>query len=243
MNDSSPDRTPPARSERNSGSGIPVIAIAVLVIALLTVLGIGVRYHLHGDVNAIHSLFSLFFSINLLICYWEICLFLRRDYIEKRTRYWRERQQQTGRSPVGEFLLGKVPLRSLLSATTWADVWAVYSQLDESYADRSTYGFNVDTANGFVTLVPTVILYAAYTVGLLPAVLAGIVGVMVFWQWTYATSVYVFSFFVAKRHGRLTRGQVYIYIGALNAPWLLFGLLGLYVSVRLILDGDYGVLG
>ena len=46
-----------------------------------------------------------------------------------------------------------------------------------------------------------------------------------------------------RRYGHLTRGQVYIYIGALNAPWVLFGLLGLYVSVRLILDGDYGVPG
>lgn len=29
----------------------------------------------------------------------------------------------------------------------------------------------------------------------------------------------------------------------MNAPWVLFPLLGLYVSVRLILDGNYGVLG
>ena len=36
---------------------------------------------------------------------------------------------------------------------------------------------------------------------------------------------------------------MYLYIGALNAPWVLFGLLGMYVSARLILDGDYRVLG
>ena len=36
---------------------------------------------------------------------------------------------------------------------------------------------------------------------------------------------------------------MYAYIGAMNAPWVLFALLGWFVSVRLILDGDYSVLG
>ena len=66
---------------------------------------------------------------------------------------------------------------------------------------------------------------------------------MVFWQWTYATSVYLASFFVARRHIHLTRGEIYGYILAMNSPWVLCALVGLYVSVRLILDGDYGVLG
>lgn len=234
---------PPNGSTRNSGAGIPVILFALLVVGLLTLAGIGARYYFYGSVGAIYVLFSLFFSINLLICYWEMCLFLRRDLVEQRTVYWREWQQQTGQSPVREFLLGKVPFRNLLSPTTWADVWAVYAQIDGSYADRSTYGFNVDTANGFVTLVPTLLLYAAYTAASPAAVVAGIIGVMVFWQWTYATSVYVFSFFVARRHSGLARRELYIYIGALNSPWVLCGLVGLYVSVRLILDGDYSVLG
>ena len=234
---------PPNGSTRNSGAGLPVLLLAVLVVGLLTLAGIGARYYVHGNVSAIYVLFSLFFSINLLICYWEMCLFLRRDLVEQRTVYWREWQQQTGRSPVREFLLGRVPFESMLSPTTWADVWAVYAQIDASYADRSTYGFNVDTANGFVTAVPTLLLYAAYTAASPAAVVAGIIGVMVFWQWTYATSVYVFSFFVAGRHSGLARRDLYIYIGALNSPWVLCGLFGLYVSVRLILDGNYGVLG
>ena len=36
---------------------------------------------------------------------------------------------------------------------------------------------------------------------------------------------------------------MYIYIGALNCPWVLFALLGLDVSIRQIVDGDYDVLG
>ena len=243
MDDDNPDRIAPRPSARKNSAGMPAALFAALVVALLALLGMGARYYVYGDLNAIHGLLSLFFSLNLLICYWEACLFLRRDYIEKRTLYWRRRQQETGRTPAGEFLWAKVPLRRILSPTVWADVWATYSLFDGSFADRRTFGFNADIANGFVTAVPTLILYAACTVDFLPAVLAGILGVMLFWQWVYVTSVYWVSFFVAKRQSRITRGEMYTYIGAMNSPWVLCALLGWYVSVRLILDGNYSVLG
>ncbi len=130
-----------------------------------------------------------------------------------------------------------------MSSTTWADVWATYSQFDNSYADRRTYGYNVDIANGFVTPVPTLILFAACTVDFLPALVAGILGAMMFWQLIYGTSVYWVSFFLAKRQSHISQRDMHIYIWALNCPWVLFALLGLYVSTRLILNGNYGVLG
>ena len=235
-----------ARSEcgaQRTRLAIQPVVFTGLVIAVLTVAGIGARYGVRGDFDLIHALLILFFSINLVICYWEVCLFLRRDYIELRADYWRARQSETGRSAAVEFLAGRVPLRRIVSSTVWADVWATYSQYDGSYADRRTYGYNVDIANGFVTPVPTLILYAAFTFDFLPAAVAGIVGAMMFWQLTYATSVYWVSFFGANRQARIGQRDVYIYIWALNCPWVLFALLGLYVSIRLIVDGDYGVLG
>ncbi len=233
-----PEQGPP-----ESSSGMPVGVLAALVVALLALPGIGARYYVHGVLDFVHVLLSLFFSINLMICYWEACLFFRRDYIEKRTVYWRGRQRETGRTPVGEFLSTRAPLRRVASPTLWADVWATYSVFDESYSDRTTFGFNADIVNGFFTPLPTLILYAAYTLCFVPAVLAGILGAMLFWQWTYVTSAYLVSFFVAGRQHRITRGEMYTYIGAMNAPWVLCPLLGLYVSCRLILDGNYSVLG
>ena len=223
--------------------GMPAGLFTVLVIALLALPGIGTRYYLRCDFNVIHCLLILFFASNLLICYWEICLFLRREVIETRAEYWRNRQRETGRTPAVEFLCAKVPLRRLLSPTVWADVWATYSLFDGSFSDRRSWGFNADVANGFVTPVPTLILYAACTVDFLPAVLAGIVGLALSWQWTYVTSVYWVSFFIAGRQRHISRGELYVCIGALNAPWVLFALLGVYVSVRLILDANYSVLG
>ena len=69
-----------------SGSGIPVGLLIAVAIGLLALLGIGTRYYVHGDVNAIHCLFSVFFSTNLLICYWEMCLFFRSDYVAARAQ-------------------------------------------------------------------------------------------------------------------------------------------------------------
>ncbi len=70
--------------------------IAALVVILLTLLGICTRYHFIGDLNVIHGLLSLFRSTNLLICCWEMCLYLKQNYIETRTEYWRRRQLETG---------------------------------------------------------------------------------------------------------------------------------------------------
>ena len=240
------DRTDRAHSEpgtRRVRLVIPVVLFTVLVIATLTLAGIGARYWVRGDFNVIHALLILFLSINLVICYWEVCLFLKRDYIESRAEYWRKRWRETGRNPATEFLAAKIPLTKMLSPTVWADVWATYSQFDGSYADRRTYGYTVDIANGFVTPAPTLILYAAFTFDILPALVAGIVGVMLFWQLTYMTSVYWVSFFSANRQNRISRENMYIYIWGMNSPWVIFALLGLYVSIRLIVNGDYSVVG
>ncbi|MDE0715264.1 MAG: hypothetical protein OXI10_10430 [Gammaproteobacteria bacterium] len=147
------------------------------------------------------------------------------------------------RSPARDLFATRVPLPRILSPTLWADVWAAYCQYDDSYSDRRTYGFNVDIANGFFTPVPTLVLYAAYTVDCLPALYVGILGAMLFWQWAYVTSVYWVSFFVAKRQSHISLGEVYFFILTLNAYWVLSALLGLYVSIRLIVDGNYSVLG
>ena len=135
-----------------------------------------------------------------------------------------------------------MPLRRALSPTVWADAWAAYAQFDESFADRRTYGFNIDIANGFFTPVPTLILYAAFTFEFLPAMVAGILGVMLCWQWTYGTTLNWVSFFVAGRQRRISRGEFGTFIGTTDAPWVLCALAGLYVSVRLIVGGGYGAL-
>ena len=222
---------------------MPVILFAVLVVVAFTLVGTGVHYYEYGSLNWVLFLMALFLSTNLLIAGWEICLFLRRDHIKSRSEYWRDRQKATGRAPGVEFLTSRVPWRSMLSPTFWADVWAAYSLYDDAYTDRGTFGFNADTGNGFFTPVPTLILYAALTTGFMPAVYTGILGLALFWQWTYVSSLYWVSFLIAGRQHRISRREVYAYVFSPNAVWIAFPILGLYVSARLIIDASYGVLG
>lgn len=222
---------------------LPAWLLAGAKIGLLAALGIGHRQYWHGGVGVTYVILALFLSTNLVICYWEICLFFRRDYIETRADHWRRRKQETGRNPAIEFLASKIPLKAALSPTAWADVWATYAAYDGSFADRRTYGFNVDVANGFVTAVPSLVLYGALATEFGPPVAVGIVGIMFCWQWISATSAYLMSYFIAKRHRELSRAELVGMIWGFNAPWIVFPLVGLYVSIRLVVDNSYGVLG
>ncbi|MYB33771.1 MAG: hypothetical protein F4X92_01285 [Gammaproteobacteria bacterium] len=209
----------------------------------MTGTAIGLRYWYQESFNVAHVFMTLFFSINLVICYWECCLFLKADCVEQRAEYWSRRQQQSGRRAAIGFLLDRVTISKILSANVWADVWATYSLFDKSYQDRNTYGYIVDVGNGFITTLPTIFLYATFTLGFTPARIAGIVGVMLFWQLLYATAMYWVSFFISKRHRHLSRLEICIYIWGANSPWIAGPLFGLYISTCLILENNYRVLG
>ena len=231
-------------SEQASGNGgIPALPFAALVILALAALGMAIRYGLYGHLSMVYCVFALFFSINLLICFWEASLYLAHDRIDQRAEHWRNLSRETGVSPAMAFLGSKVPPAKILSPAFWIDVWAAYCHFDDAYKDRGSFAFNVDVANGFVTWLPTLILYAAYTADFLPAVAAGIVGAMLFWQWVYNSSLYVFSFLVAGRHKSLSPFDKWVYVYSLNLVWIAIPAFGLYVSIRLILDGNYQVLG
>ena len=220
---------------------MPVWLFAAVVVAVLAGSATALSYGLHGGVSTWYCLLALFLSINLLICYWELSLALRQDRIARRVAYWRSRSEATGRSPALAFLTTAVSWREICSLTCWADVWAAYTSYDGSYTDRRAYGFNADVANGFFTPVPSVFLLVALGLQWLPLA-TGIVGAMLFWHWLYSASVYWLSFFGSGSHGPLSRGELAAYVWATNAPWVLFSMLGVYVSIRLIVDGDYSVL-
>lgn len=218
-------------------------SIACTFIVLVSGAAIACRFWITGDFNLAYTLLAFFLSVNLLACYWEICLLLRGATIEERRQHWEKLGSNSQIAPALEFLTMSVPLRQAFSTKVWADLWGVYSLFDASYADKKTYGFNVDIANGVVTPVLSLVLLATITVPFLPGRVAGILGVLLFWQWIYVTSVYIVSFFVAGRHRLISRKEQFVYIWVPNLFWILLPIFGFYVSVRLVLDGTYTVLG
>ncbi len=221
----------------------PTGLLAAIAIVALWVPGIAVHSALHGGPSFFYILLSLFFSINLMICYWEMCLYFRIDEIKASGERWREWGDATGRTPAVAFLTTRVPLRQACSPRLWADVWAAYSVFDSAYTNRNTYGFNVDIANGFATPVTTLILYVTMTGGLLPAIAVGILATMLFWQWVYMSSLYLVSFFVGGKRDRVGGRDFYVFMVLPNSIWILIPMVGLYVSIRLIVDGNFSVLG
>ena len=238
-----PAHTAPVYDQGEPGPKVVVAAFAAAVVVLLAAAWNVAGLRLHAGLNPYFFVLSLFLSLNLLICCWEMCLYLRRDYITERARYWRDRRAATGRTPAVEFLTASVPLRRVASPTLWADVWATYAQYDDGYTDRGSFGFNCDTGNGFVTPIPSVVLLAALTFEIMPATFAGILGVALFWQWVYVSSLYAASFWVAGRHQTLPRTVRWLYVWGPNAVWIVVPLLGLFVSARLIVDGTYAIVG
>ena len=198
--------------------------------------------------NSFHVLLSIFLAINLMICVWEMCLLFRIDAIEER---YRQRQQGLGREQgLGRgsgrrgrsFFLSSVPLRQLGSATLWSRVWSEYARYDPSYADRRSFGFAIDVGNGFSTLVPSLVFLFGMSFGFLPPAALGIVGLIVFYQKFYGTLLYFFTYLFNRRYAGQRLANVLAFVGGINGIWLVFPAVGLYVSVRLILDNRFDVL-
>ena len=82
-----------------------------------------------------------------------------------------------------------------------------------------------------------------FTSPMMPAIVVGLIGLVIFYQWIYVTGMYVGSFFVSKSHHLLSWAEVFIYIWVINVIWILWSVLGFYVSAYLVLDQHYGILG
>lgn len=196
-----------------------------------------------GHVNLNYLIVIFFLSLNMIICLWEICLFARIDLITQKNADYQKRFPDDKNRPVIDFLSSKVTLSNVFSANYWSDVWATYSLFDGSYADKRTLGFNLDVGNGTWTLIPCLILHFGFTYHFLPANIIGMIALCFFYQVSYCTALYWFAFYNVGRHRLISANENLIYIIGTNCPWFLFGIYGIYVSVRLILDNSFAVFG
>jgi len=219
---------------------LPIACILVLMITSLTALGIVTRFLWIGDFTITFSLLAVFLSTNLWVAYMGICLFSQHDQMEKRAHSWLMIHQKTGQRPAIQALTQKITLSQVLSPTVWAEFFAAYSELDHSYSRQKPDNYNPDIFNGFATLLPTIFLYAVYIFQFIPARVTGLFGAILFWQFIYATIYYLVSYFSSGKHNRLNSRELLIYIWGLTSPWILFPILGLYVSTLMVLHGDYG---
>ncbi len=217
-----------------------IVAVAV---AGGTAVPVALHHARTGSWNAHQIGLAFFLWLNFIIALWEICLFLRIGRIER--EHARLRAEHRGREldAVGRFFGERVPLSRVLSPSLWAGIWSSYALFDDSYADRRSFGFWVDTGNGFVTLVPTLLLLYGMTFPWLPARALGVLGLLVFWQMWYGTLVYFASFVFNRRYVGHTRRNLALFVGLSNGLWLTFPAWGMAVALTLVTTGSYAVLG
>jgi hypothetical protein len=192
----------------------------------------------HGSFNGWHAALSFFLAVNLLICIWEISLWHRiRDI-----RRWFHMPSGEGDRPRGNLYTTPVSFRGFWSTRLWARTWLGYAYFDDGYADPKSFGFAIDVGNGFTTLVPSLLFLVGMTFPIFSPAVLGIIGLLVFYQKFYGTSLYFFQYLYNKRYqGRSLAGVLGV-VGGTNGLWFVFPAFGLYVSVRLILDGSFDIL-
>lgn len=222
---------------------MPVWLFLTLFFGVGAVLPPWLHHQAHGGFSWTYFILSFFLVINLLICFWEICLFLRIDHIKARNATIAQDTPAGRLQPSIDFFNMKVTPGNVFSPTLWSEVWTSYSVYDGSYADRRTFGFGADVGNGFVTLIPTLTLHAGMTWQIMDARYLGILMLIVFYQMLYMTSMYWASFFINRRQQRLQRHEMLGFIWGTNCPWAIVPAYGLYVAVTLILTDNYAILG
>lgn len=226
---------------QSRGLAIPTAAVIGLVIVAGTSLHIWLHHRAHGVFNPTQMGLAFFLVVNVLIAWWEIALFVSQDQIQEEYDAMREPYRGREMTAVANVFTRPIPFARVFSFREWTWIWSTYSLFDPGYSDRRSFGYNIDVGNGFTTIIPATLFAFGMTFPFLPARVLGIIGIIIFWQMFYGTSVYFFQFFNNGRHKGHSVRDILLFVGISNLLWLIFPLLGLWTSVQLILDGSYAV--
>ena len=143
---------------------------------------------------------------------------------------------------VKEVFAKRIPLFKLLSFKQWTLVWSGYALYDPGYAERHSFGFNIDVGNGFSTIIPATLFAFGMTYDIVSPQILGIIGVAMFWQMFYGTVVYFFQFFYSGRHRGHSKDAIWLFVGGTNGMWFIFPLWGIAISVWMILNNSMAIL-
>lgn len=190
--------------------------------------------------NWTYLLLSLFVVINTMIAAWEISLHVYSKWITQSYQQLKKRHEKDTCPPI--FMFQDVPLAEALSFKYWSNVWILYSFFDESYSDPKSYGFWIDSGNGFSTLLPGVAFLIGMTYDLMDPRHLGLLGMIQFYQEFYGTVLYFWSYFYNERwkaHGWTGNRKAGVLLTVLisNGIWFAGPGLGMYVSYQLIMHG------
>jgi hypothetical protein len=223
------------------GLTVPAWSAIVAFIVGGTVFHIWLHHSVHGTYNVNQIALIFFLIINLMVNFWEIGLLTCSDQIHDEYEATKDAYRGRETDRFGEMFRKRIPVLELLSFRQWTEVWSSYALFDPGYASRSSFGLNIDVANGWSTPIFATLFAYGMTFAFMPARVLGIIGVIMFWQMFYGTVVYFFQFFFAGRHKGHSPKTIALFIGTSNSLWFIFPLWGLAISIWLILNNSYSL--
>jgi hypothetical protein len=72
------------------------------------------------------------------------------------------------------------------SLTFWSYIWIDYAKWDDSYADKTTFGYCIDVGNGHTTIIPSALLIWSIIDPIFSPKVTGMMGLLTFYQTWYA---------------------------------------------------------
>jgi len=219
-------------SAAKSGFRLPFWAWITLYLVFAVGATVAAHYAVRGVVNGWHVTIAFFLFTNIMICWLEISLGASIGLIE----YWHHDPAGRAERPPADVLISPMTLREAISMRPWVRNMSEYVYYDDSYANRSSYGFWADVGNGWVTLLPSIFFLVGMTAGMVSPVVLGLVGALIFYQKLYCTSVYLASYLFNRRYEGRPLAWVIGIVGGTNGIWIVFPLIGLYACIRLILE-------
>ena len=220
---------------------IPIPVAIVSFVVALTLLHVGVHQSVHGAISWNQALLACFLVVNLMINLWELVLHFEADTVKREFDETRGPYQGREAQRAAEYFTGSVAFSKLLSPRSWTGVWSSYALYDRGYADKRSFGWNIDVGNAWSTILPATLFAWGMTFELLSARLLGALGVAVFWQMFYGTAVYFFQFFNNENHHGHSAASILAVVGATNGIWFVLPLWALWLSVQLIETNSYAL--
>lgn len=198
-------------------------------------------YDNNKKINFTQASLTLFNAVNVLICLWEMSLFLYQSEVQKTYRRLKKRVEKTGKDlPQPLCLFEKIRFRDAVSLKHWHVIWSTYALLDPSYVQTQSWGFWVDTGNGFVTIVPTILMTVGATYdlseyGITPLVY-GLIGLIFNYQMMYGTVIYFSNYAYQRYYERASFGSKMVVLFA-NVIWIVFPVWWMKVCFEIVKDG------
>eukprot|EP00035_Acanthoeca_spectabilis_P037362 m.44832 g.44832 ORF g.44832 m.44832 type:complete len:223 (-) comp8575_c0_seq1:4209-4877(-) len=170
--------------------------------------------------SSLQAFLALFEVVNLMICLWEIALFCYAGKVANEYREFREKWGTKGQLPQPMLLFQDISLSQALSFSFWSTIWSTYALMDPAYQDCTSWGFWIDTGNGFTTLIPTIVTAVGMTWDIMPPRILGLLGFVVHYQEFYGTVIYFCQYLYNERYvDQPTSNKLIVALS--NTYWML----------------------